>query len=161
MKFINGDTLLARSTPCLENGKSAHVTFLNEGQVGWGSTEFIVMRSKERLHPLFTYALTRNTDFRDYAEGCLEGSSGRQRVNVDHLSKFEIRNPQNSFVQNFNIVTRDYEKRENYIKESQYDMNVGILLLKLFWANEAFFLLMVRSCDKPYFLDPKRKTGNC
>ena len=42
-RFRNGDTLLARITPCLENGKTAFVQWLHEGTVGWGSTEFIVM----------------------------------------------------------------------------------------------------------------------
>jgi type I restriction enzyme S subunit len=102
MKFMNGDTLLARITPCLENGKSVFVTFLDANQVGWGSTEFIVMRSKENLHPFFTYALVRNRGFRDYAEGCLEGSSGRQRVDVGHLSKFEINIPDGNVVTLFN-----------------------------------------------------------
>ncbi|EHQ05840.1 restriction endonuclease subunit S [Leptonema illini] len=74
-KFINGDTLLARITPCLENGKAAFVTFLDEDQVAWGSTEFIVMRPKLGLHPFFAYVLARTDDFKDYAEGCLEGSS--------------------------------------------------------------------------------------
>ncbi len=89
-KFINGDTLLARITPCLENGKSAFVTFLEPEQVGWGSTEFIVMRSRDGLSAFFTYVLARNQEFRDYAEGCMAGSSGRQRVDVEHLKQFEI-----------------------------------------------------------------------
>lgn len=113
MKFINGDTLLARITPCLENGKSSYVTFLKDEQVGWGSTEFIIMRSKENLHTLFTYALARNRDFRDYAEGCLEGSSGRQRVNIDHLVKFEINIPSDDVVQKFNSLMKGIEPKLN------------------------------------------------
>ncbi|MBK6606091.1 MAG: restriction endonuclease subunit S [Leptospiraceae bacterium] len=113
MKFINGDTLLARITPCLENGKSSYVTFLKDGQVGWGSTEFIIMRSKEKIHSLFTYALARNRDFRDYAEGCLEGSSGRQRVNIDHLVKFEINIPSDDVIQNFNALMKGIEPKLN------------------------------------------------
>jgi len=101
-KFINGDTLLARITPCLENGKTAYVTFLKEGQVAWGSTEYIVMRPKNCLHPFFAYSLARNDDFRDYAEGCLEGSSGRQRVNVDHLKNYKIKIPSQKVMDNFN-----------------------------------------------------------
>ncbi|HNK95283.1 MAG TPA: restriction endonuclease subunit S, partial [Leptospiraceae bacterium] len=118
MKFINGDTLLARITPCLENGKSAYITFLNENQVGWGSTEFIVMRSKENLHTLFTYALARNKDFRDYAEGCLEGSSGRQRVNIDHLIKFEINVPPKENIERFNSLMENIEPKlhNNFIQ---------------------------------------------
>lgn len=101
MRFMNGDTLLARITPCLENGKSTYVTFLEENQVGWGSTEFIVMRSKGDLHPFFTYALVKNKDFHDYAEGCLVGSSGRQRVDIEHLTRYEIAFPAD--IKQFNI----------------------------------------------------------
>ncbi len=101
-KFQNGDTLIARITPCLENGKSAFVTFLLEDQVAWGSTEFIVMRSKETLSPFFSYALARNQDFRDYAEGCMAGSSGRQRVDVDHLKQFELGLVSNDSMGEFN-----------------------------------------------------------
>ena len=104
MKFINGDTLLARITPCLENGKSTFVTFLENDEIGWGSTEFIVMRSKKNLHPFFTYTLAKNTDFLDYAEGCLEGSSGRQRVNLDHLKNFEVNCPSPEIIKCFNLI---------------------------------------------------------
>ena len=97
-KFVNGDTLL----PCLENGRTAYVTFLDEGQVGWGSTEYIVMRPRPGLHPFFAYALARNSEFRDYAEGCLAGSSGRQRVDTDHLRQYAIRIPSAEAAARFN-----------------------------------------------------------
>ena len=103
-KFVNGDTLLARITPCLENGKTAYVTILDKDQVGWGSTEYIVMRPKGALHPFFAYALARNSDFRDFAEGCLAGSSGRQRVETNHLMSYKIKTPANEIVQKFNAV---------------------------------------------------------
>lgn len=103
-KFINGDTLLARITPCLENGKSAYVSFLKDNQVGWGSTEYIVMRSKLGLHPFFTYALAKNLEFRDYAEGCLSGSSGRQRVEINHLKSYEIIIPSKHVIDKFNEI---------------------------------------------------------
>jgi type I restriction enzyme, S subunit len=111
MRFVNGDTLLARITPCLENGKAAYVNFLNEGEVGWGSTEFIVMRSKGNLHPLFTYALAKNRSFRDYAEGCLVGSSGRQRVEINHLFNFDIVIPQKEIIKEFNSVMESIEPK--------------------------------------------------
>ena len=103
-KFINGDTLLARITPCLENGKSAYVSFLDDNQVGWGSTEYIVMRSRLSLHPFFTYVLSRNSDFRDYAEGCLSGSSGRQRVDISHLKNYPIIIPSKNTIEKFNAI---------------------------------------------------------
>lgn len=103
-KFMNEDTLLARITPCLENGKTAYVTILDKDQIGWGSTEFIVMRPKGELHPFFAYALARNSDFRDFAEGCLAGSSGRQRVETNHLMSYKIKIPSDEIVRKFNAI---------------------------------------------------------
>ncbi|MEK6747694.1 MAG: restriction endonuclease subunit S [Pseudomonadota bacterium] len=103
-KFMNGDTLLARITPCLENGKTAYVTIFDKDQVGWGSTEYIVMRPKGDLHPFFAYVLARNGDFRDFAEGCLAGSSGRQRVETNHLMSYKIKIPPVDIVKKFNVV---------------------------------------------------------
>ena len=107
-KFRNGDTLLARITPCLENGKTAYITFLDDNQVAWGSTEYIVMRPKEPIHPFFAYILARINDFRDYAEGCLEGSSGRQRVNIDHLMKYQMAVPDRESIMHFNSTIESF-----------------------------------------------------
>jgi type I restriction enzyme S subunit len=88
MRFVNGDTLVARITPCLENGKTAYVDFLKAGQVGWGSTEYIVLRPKEPLPAEFAYCLARSESFRDFAIQSMTGSSGRQRVpaaSLDHI----------------------------------------------------------------------------
>ena len=93
MKFINGDTLVARITPCLENGKTAFVDFLADGQVGWGSTEYIVLRPRGVIPPVFAYLLARTNDFRSFAIQQMTGSSGRQRVPADSLSKFRIATP--------------------------------------------------------------------
>lgn len=101
-KFINGDALLARITPCLENGKTAYVDFLEEGQVGWGSTEFIVMRAKHGLHPFFSYIIAKYQDFRDFAESCMAGSSGRQRVDINNLMNYEIKIPEKKVIDVFN-----------------------------------------------------------
>lgn len=119
-KFINNDTLLARITPCLENGKTGYVSFLSENEVGWGSTEFIVMRPKLGIHPFFAYVLARYQDFRDYAEGCMEGSSGRQRVNIDHLKQYQIRMPSKEAILRFNaaasVITPKLELNANQIQ---------------------------------------------
>ena len=84
-KFINGDTLLARITPCLENGKTAYVDFLSDGQVGWGSTEYIVMRPKNAIPASFGYFVARLDSFRQFAIQSMTGTSGRQRANADAL----------------------------------------------------------------------------
>ena len=93
MRFINGDTLVARITPCLENGKTAFVDFLDENQVGWGSTEYIVLRPKPPLPNEFAYCLARSAVFRDFAIQSMTGSSGRQRVPAEALSHFKIVSP--------------------------------------------------------------------
>jgi len=93
-KFVNGDTLVARITPCLENGKTAFVDFLQEGQVGWGSTEYIVLRPGGDIPPVFAYLLARTPDFRTFAIRQMTGSSGRQRVPPQSLSKFKLTLPE-------------------------------------------------------------------
>jgi len=90
MRFVNGDTLVARITPCLENGKTAFVDFLTDGQVGWGSTEYIVLRPKPPLPVEFAYCLARSDGFRDFAIQRMTGSSGRQRVPAELLAHFRL-----------------------------------------------------------------------
>ena len=85
-KFRNGDTLLARITPCLENGKTAQVNELKENEVGFGSTEFIVMRQvREKSDKDFIYYLSISKVFRNIAIKSMTGTSGRQRAQVDVL----------------------------------------------------------------------------
>ena len=90
MRFVNGDTLVARITPCLENGKTAFVDFLEAAQVGWGSTEYIVLRPKPPLPDEFAYCLARGTEFREFSIQRMTGSSGRQRVPAESLSQFLV-----------------------------------------------------------------------
>jgi len=83
-KFRNGDTLLARITPCLENGKTAKVSILEEGEVGFGSSEYIVMRNKPGITDAdFVYYLATSPAFRELAIKSMVGTSGRQRVQQD------------------------------------------------------------------------------
>lgn len=92
-KFRNGDTLLARITPCLENGKTAYVDFLLNSQIGWGSTEFIVLRPKPPLPPEFGYLLARDEGFRTFAISNMTGTSGRQRVPSDCFNNYVMTVP--------------------------------------------------------------------
>lgn len=88
MRFINGDTLVAKITPCLENGKTAYVDFLGDGEVGWGSTEYIVLRSKPPLPTTFSYFLARTEAFRSHVIKNMTGTSGRQRAPAECLDKY-------------------------------------------------------------------------
>lgn len=93
-KFRNGDTIMARITPCLENGKIAMVNVLNKNEVGFGSTEYIVFRAKEGLTtPDFVYYLVCSSLVRDPAIKSMVGSSGRQRVQTDVVKNLEINFP--------------------------------------------------------------------
>lgn len=108
-KFTKRDTLLARITPCLENGKAAYIDFLDDNETGWGSTEFIVMRPKKEIHPFISYIMCRNPDFKEYAESCMEGSTGRQRVNLDHLKKFNVNLPTEASLRIINELLDSFE----------------------------------------------------
>ena len=90
MKFRNGDTLIARITPCLENGKTAFINFLDKNEIAYGSTEYIVISAKSDYSSSFFYFLARNHDFVDYAVKNMNGSSGRQRVSGDTIGKYRI-----------------------------------------------------------------------
>ena len=91
MKFRNGDTIMARITPCLENGKTAQVSILNDGEVGFGSTEYIVFRAKEGIADKdYLYYLVCSPEVRELAIKSMVGSSGRQRVQTDVVKNFEI-----------------------------------------------------------------------
>lgn len=93
MRFRNGDTLLARITPCLENGKSAFVQCLPDDTVGWGSTEYIVMRPKAPVPTGYAYLLTRDDAFREHAIRSMTGTSGRQRAQGDSVATFKLASP--------------------------------------------------------------------
>jgi type I restriction enzyme S subunit len=90
MKFKNGDTLMARITPCLENGKVAYVNFLRDEEIAFGSTEYIVMTAKKTIFPEILYTLCRFSPFVNYAVKNMNGTSGRQRVSGETISKFKI-----------------------------------------------------------------------
>ena len=92
-KFRNGDTIMARITPCLENGKTAKVAVLEEGEVGFGSTEYIVFRAKDGVDEDFIYYLVCSPLVREPAIKSMVGSSGRQRVQTDVVRNLEIMVP--------------------------------------------------------------------
>ena len=90
MKFQNGDTIMARITPCLENGKTAYINFLNKDEVAYGSTEYIVLSAQEGFCPELLYFLARHDDFVSYAVAHMNGSSGRQRVSGNDIANYAM-----------------------------------------------------------------------
>lgn len=93
-KFKNGDTIMARITPCLENGKTAMVNILDDNEIGFGSTEYIVFRAKNNItDPYFIYYLVTSDCIRNPAIKSMVGSSGRQRVQTDVVANLSIKLP--------------------------------------------------------------------
>ena len=99
-KFRNYDTLLARITPCIENGKTAFVQILPDGETGFGSTEFIVLRSRT-VTPAWVYCLARTDHIRQTAINSMKGSDGRQRVNPDCFNYYSVLQPCSSVLEQF------------------------------------------------------------
>ena len=90
-RFQSGDTLMARITPCLENGKIARYQAFEAKQEAHGSTEFIVIRGRPHVTDNdFAYYLTQWEEVRNYAIGQMTGTSGRQRVPVDSLDHLNV-----------------------------------------------------------------------
>jgi len=118
-KFKNGDTLLARITPSLENGKTAFVESLEDRKVGIGSTEFIVLSGKPGItENLFVYYIARFPEFRNAAIQSMTGTSGRQRVQETVFDDFEMEIPdQDIQLKIINILGKLDDKIKN-LRES-------------------------------------------
>lgn len=104
-RFSNGDVLFARISPCLENGKTAIVDFLSSSEVGFGSTEFIVLSPRGETSTTWIYALARDPNFREACRQAMSGSSGRQRLSADFFSRYTIATPKESDLVAFNEAT--------------------------------------------------------
>jgi len=101
-KFKNGDTLVARITPCLENGKTGFVQGLDDDSlVATGSTEFIVLRESEKVNRYFVYCLARSSYFRDVSILSMVGSDGRQRVNSHIYKRMPLAVPSRELMDQF------------------------------------------------------------
>ena len=105
-KFQNGDTLFARITPCLENGKTGFVQFLPSAEaVGLGSTEFIVLRARV-LSPEMVYLLARTPSLRAHALRSMSGASGRQRASSACFETYQLPTPPAALIERFTQIVR-------------------------------------------------------
>ena len=119
-RFKNGDTLFARITPCLENGKSAYVSFLNENEVAFGSTEFIVFGPKTIKSSYYILYLAISKELRASAILSMTGSSGRQRVPNDFFDNFVVIVPSDKLLRKFDsLVAPLFEKIVKNTRESR------------------------------------------
>lgn len=117
VKFMNGDTLFARITPCLENGKTGYVNFLQDGEVACGSTEFVVFRER-RISRFMVYLLAREEGFRKNAITSMVGSSGRQRVQPSCFDKYLVPVPPKPVVEDFDRVVEPIFREIEHIDKA-------------------------------------------
>jgi len=120
MKFQNGDVVIARITPCLENGKTGLISLLDENEIGFGSTEFIILRGQNFDLRCFGACLARSEKFRRYAISKMTGTSGRKRVNYTALESYEMPIPDEVLLKKFEgIIDPFFKKMTENTKENQ------------------------------------------
>lgn len=116
--FVENDVLFAKITPCMENGKGAVACGLKNG-IGFGSTEFHVMRPKNGIcNPTWLYIVTSFKEFRQEAARNMTGSAGQRRVPVSFLSNYKISLPPFDLQNQFADFVEKAKKTKTKIKQS-------------------------------------------
>lgn len=110
-KFQNGDVLMARITPCLENGKTAVVDMLHPDEVGWGSTEYVVLSPQGEITTPWIYSFVRHETVRQWAIQRMTGSSGRQRFDAGGFDDYCIDPPSTTLLVEFNAIAQPLFER--------------------------------------------------
>ncbi|MDN6188891.1 MAG: restriction endonuclease subunit S [Brevibacterium sp.] len=119
-RFVNGDVLLARITPCLENGKVGYVDFLDHEEIGIGSTEFIVFRAKDPLLSAVPFFLSKSERFRDFAIRHMQGTSGRQRLAAADVAEYQLAKVDDESLKRFGeLSTTLLERVKTAVSESR------------------------------------------
>lgn len=116
-RFVLGDVLMARITPCLENGKTAVVDMLQPDEVGWGSTEYVVLSPTGLLSTAWIYCLVRDERIRDFAIRSMTGTSGRQRFQADRFSQYRIAPPESVDLVRFNALAEPLFTRMTQLRD--------------------------------------------
>jgi restriction endonuclease S subunit len=111
--FQSGDVLIPKITPCFENGKGAFLATLNHKH-GFGSTEFHVLRAKEKKFQKLLYFISKSYVFRKYGESEMTGSAGQKRVPIDFIRNFKFRIPPEPRLGTFiNLLNKNEECYKN------------------------------------------------
>ena len=110
--FKRGDVIVAKITPCFENGKGAYLGSLRT-DIGFGSTEFHVLRANHSVIPQFLYLLTTNYEFRKQGTDAMTGAAGQQRVPASFVANYRIPVPplaeQTAIVRHLDKATADID----------------------------------------------------
>lgn len=108
VKFVKNDVAFARITPCLENGKTALLSRLNETETGFGSTEFIILRGKTFPLPALSACLSRSDPFRKFAISNMTGTSGRKRIDSKVLETYSLPIPPENLIIDFEKALKPF-----------------------------------------------------
>jgi type I restriction enzyme S subunit len=131
--FVENDILFAKITPCMENGKGAIAKGLANG-VGFGSTEFHILKPKQKSDLMFCFYLTKMDLFRQKAEKLMTGSAGQKRVQSDFFDYFKFSAPNK--IERKIIGTKLEEIQENVAKVNTCIANASLFKQRL--VNEIF-----------------------
>ena len=132
-KFRNGDTIVAKITPCIENGKTAFVDILDKNEVAFGSSEFIVLRNTTLTDKEYIYYLAISPTFRNRAISCMEGTSGRQRVNEKTLKNFELPFPPLKYQKKIAKVLSDLDAKIELNNKINAELEAMAKLIYDYW----------------------------
>lgn len=135
--FSKGDVIFAKITPCMENGKSAIVGPL-VNDIGYGSTEFYVLRCKEELNNKYLYHMVRNTTFRAEAKAVMTGVVGQQRVPKTFLQEYQLLLPTLSEQHEIVRLIDDLLARERSAQQAAEQALASIDLMKKSILARAF-----------------------
>lgn len=116
-RFVNGDVLMARITPCLENGKTAVVDMVEEGMVGWGSTEYVVLSPRPDISTPWIYCLVRSEEIRSFTIRSMSGTSGRQRFQAERFKQYKIPRPSAEALLRFNSFAIPIFRRMTQLRD--------------------------------------------
>ena len=150
-KFRNGDTLVAKITPCLENGKTAQVDILEDDEVAFGSSEFIVLRENEHTINDYIFYLAKSPAFRKRAISCMEGTSGRKRVNEGALKLQVLPIPDKTTQQKIAKVLSDLDAKIELNNKINAELEAMAKTLYDYWFVQFDFPFVTSSgVEKPY-----------
>jgi type I restriction enzyme S subunit len=131
--FREGDVLFAKITPCMENGKGAIARNLINN-IGFGSTEFHVLRPKENVNSKWLYYLTSLQSFRKQAEANMTGSAGQKRVPKQFFSKYKVVLPPIELQNQFAEIVQKIQSQKEITKKSleELENNFNSLMQRAF-----------------------------
>lgn len=156
-KFRNFDTLVAKITPCLENGKTAFVDILEKNEVAFGSSEFIVLRENEKSISEFVYYLAKSPVFRERAISCMEGTSGRKRVNEGALKRQEIIVPDKQTQKKIAKILSDLDAKIELNNKINAELEAMAKMLYDYWFVQ--FDFPVQSKTNPKLVEGYKTSG--